>query len=122
MAQVSVLRIVSAVVQEEQFLYLTTRGRKTGLPREIEIWFIRIGAAYYLIAEHRTQANWVKNIQHNEQLDFRVGAQQFAGTGRVLDENADAALWQDVAERFAQKYGWNEGLVVELMPDEAAQS
>jgi hypothetical protein len=26
----------------EQFLYLTTTGRKTGLPREIEIWFVEL--------------------------------------------------------------------------------
>lgn len=104
--------------QEEQFLYLTTVGRKTGLPREIEIWYTRVGAAYYLIAEPRTEANWVKNIQHNARLTFRIGAQCFAGTGRVLDEKADAALWQVVAGRFAQKYGWNDGLVVELMPDQ----
>jgi len=112
---------VNFVEQEEQFLYLTTAGRKTGLSREIEIWFTRVGAACYLIAEHRTQANWVKNIQHNPQLTFRVGAQRVAGTGRVLDEKADTALWQAVAERFAHKYGWNDGLIVELMPHEAMQ-
>jgi deazaflavin-dependent oxidoreductase (nitroreductase family) len=108
---------VNSVNQEEQFLYLTTVGRKSGVPREIEIWFTRVGAAYYLIAEHRTDANWVKNIQHNPHITFRVGAQRLAGTGRVLDERADTALWQVVAEQFAQKYGWNDGLVVELMPD-----
>ncbi len=112
---------MTAINQEEQFLYLTTVGRKTGLPREIEIWFTHVGAAYYLIAEHRAQANWVKNIQYNPHLTFRVGAQRFAGNGRALDEKAEAALWQAVAERFAKKYGWNDGLIVELMPDEAGQ-
>ena len=109
------------VEQEEQFLYLTTVGRKSGVQREIEIWFTRVGAAYYLIAEHRTEANWVKNIQHNPHITFRLSSQRFAGSGRILSEKADAALWQAVAERFAQKYGWNDGLIVELMPDEAVQ-
>jgi deazaflavin-dependent oxidoreductase (nitroreductase family) len=111
---------VSVREQEEQFLYLTTVGRKTGLPREIEIWFTRVGTAYYLIAEQRAEANWVKNIQRQTRINFRVGARRLAGTGRVLDEKAEAALWQVVAERFAQKYGWNDGLIVELLPDEAA--
>ena len=31
--------------REPKFLYLTTTGRRTGLPREIEIWFTRHGAA-----------------------------------------------------------------------------
>jgi deazaflavin-dependent oxidoreductase (nitroreductase family) len=112
---------VNAIEQEEQFLYLTTVGRKSGAPREIEIWFTRVGTAYYLIAEQRTEANWVKNIQHNARINFRVSARRFAGAGRVLDEKADAALWQVVAERFAQKYGWNDGLIVELMPDDTPQ-
>jgi hypothetical protein len=29
-------------MEEIQYLYLTTLGRKTGLPREIEIWFYAI--------------------------------------------------------------------------------
>src|SRR5438093_2559695 len=45
------------------FLYLTTTGRRTGLPREIEIWFTERGGYYYVIAEHRERADWVRNIQ-----------------------------------------------------------
>jgi len=29
---------------KEQFVYLTTTGRKTGLAREIEIWFVNVTA------------------------------------------------------------------------------
>ena len=32
------------------FLYLTTIGRRTGLPREIEIWFTERDGRYYVIA------------------------------------------------------------------------
>jgi hypothetical protein len=30
----------AAMQRKDQFLYLTTTGRKTRLPREIEIWFV----------------------------------------------------------------------------------
>src|SRR5438132_181546 len=33
------------------FLYLTTTGRKTGLPREIEIWFVEADGRLYILAE-----------------------------------------------------------------------
>jgi hypothetical protein len=33
------------------FLYLTTAGRISGQPREIEIWFTERGGRFYLIAE-----------------------------------------------------------------------
>jgi len=38
------------------FLYLTTVGRRTGLSREIEIWFTERDGRFYIIAEHRERA------------------------------------------------------------------
>jgi len=45
------------MAEEPQYLYLTTIGRKTGLPREVEIWFISLDGRFYLIAENRERAN-----------------------------------------------------------------
>jgi deazaflavin-dependent oxidoreductase (nitroreductase family) len=103
---------------EEQYLYLTTVGRKTGLPREIEIWFMRLGGRFYLIAEKRERASWVQNIINNPQIKFRVGGQNFSGFGRVVDEVNETDLRQRVCEEFDQKYGWSDGLIVELKPEE----
>ena len=33
---------------EPEFLYLTTTGRRSGQPREIEIWFTSRDGRYYL--------------------------------------------------------------------------
>ena len=41
---------------DEQYLYLTTTGRVTGKPREIEIWFVESAGKYYVLAEHREDA------------------------------------------------------------------
>jgi hypothetical protein len=38
------------------YLYLTTTGRVTGQPRELEIWFTERGGHFYLVAE-RESAN-----------------------------------------------------------------
>jgi deazaflavin-dependent oxidoreductase (nitroreductase family) len=104
----------------EQYLYLTTTGRKTGLPREIEIWFTELDNRYYLIAEHRHRAQWVQNIEHNPQISFRVGAQTYTGTGRIIDEANERPLWQRVRELSDSKYGWSDGLIVELTLDKPA--
>lgn len=103
----------------EQYLYLTTIGRKTGLPRQIEIWFTERAGRYYLIAEHRERTQWVQNIQHNPRISFRVGARSDTGAGRVVDEAREPELWQSVRQLSESKYGWGEGLVVELQPDES---
>jgi deazaflavin-dependent oxidoreductase (nitroreductase family) len=105
------------MAEEPQFLYLTTVGRKTGSPREIEIWFAGLDGRFYLIAEKREQANWVQNILANPNVGFRVGAQTFSGLGRVVDEINEGELWRQARERFDQKYGWSDGLIMELNPE-----
>jgi len=39
-------------ISSRQFVYLTTTGRKTGLPREIEIWFVEADGSLFILAEH----------------------------------------------------------------------
>jgi F420H(2)-dependent quinone reductase len=51
--------------QEQQFLYLTTKGWKTGRQHEVEIWFVSYDDKYYLISERKEKAHWVQNIMHN---------------------------------------------------------
>jgi len=103
--------------EEEQYLYLTTTGRKTGEPREIEIWFTQLGGRYYLIAEHREKANWVQNILHQPRVSFRISDQTFDGTGRVVDEATEGELLRSARALSERKYGWSDGLVVELAAD-----
>jgi hypothetical protein len=106
------------MANEPQYLYLTTTGRKTGVPREIEIWFIHLDSRYYLISEKRERSNWVQNILHNHCILFRVGDRSFNGMGRVVDEIAEPDLSEKVCRLFDRKYGWSAGLIIELIPDE----
>lgn len=101
-----------------QFIYVTTIGRKTGLLREIEIWFVERQGKFYILAEHFFKANWVQNIQNNPRLQVRLGKWTFTATGRVLDETKDAAIWHAAQQLCQEKYGWGEGLPVEITPDE----
>ena len=99
----------------EQFLYLTTTGRVTGQPREIEIWFVEFESKYYVLAEHFFKAQWVRNIERDSRVRVRLGSREFEATARVLDQGRDQATWQTVQQLSRDKYGWGEGLPVELM-------
>lgn len=101
---------------EPQYLYLTTVGRLSGRPREIEIWFTRCGDCYYLVAEHRERAQWVQNLSVEPAVQVRVGGRTFAARARVVDAGAEPTLAQAVRQRSEKKYGWGDGLVVELQP------
>jgi deazaflavin-dependent oxidoreductase (nitroreductase family) len=99
-----------------QYLYLTTTGRRTGQPREIEIWFTQHGGRYYLVAEHRERAHWVRNLRAMPHVAVRVGRRAFAARARVVDAKTEPELARAVKKLSEKKYRWGEGLVVELDP------
>ena len=101
----------------EQFLYLTTTGRTSGLPREIEIWFVEADGKYYILAENFHDAHWVRNIGKNPRVQVRVGDRRFQATARALDRKRDAGAWKMAQDLERAKYGWGDGLPVEIAPD-----
>lgn len=101
-----------------QYLYLTTMGRRTGLPREIEIWFVAHAGRFYILAEHFQRAQWVKNIIANPSVQVRIRGREFKATARVLDEQGDADLYQLAQRLEREKYDWGDGLPVEITPIE----
>src|ERR1700751_497057 len=90
----------------EKVLQLTTIGRRTGLAREIEIWFIVYHERFYLFAESAEAAAWVKNVRQNPTVVVQIGKQQIGATARVLDRETDRELWDHVAAIAHRKYGW----------------
>jgi deazaflavin-dependent oxidoreductase (nitroreductase family) len=99
-----------------QFVYLTTTGHTSGQPREIEIWFVIWRAKIYLFAEHGHAANWVKNILTRAAVRVRLGGEIFEATARVIDCAAEGPLCAAVSPLMRAKYGWSDGLPVEISP------
>jgi len=104
---------------EEEFLYLTTTGRKSGQPREIEIWFTEREGRYYVIAEHLESTHWVQNLRADPHATVRVGGAAFPAGARVVDAAAEPILHEAIQELSEKKYGWGDGLIVELAPGAA---
>ena len=101
--------------KKEQHLYLTTTGRRSGKLREIEIWFTQCDGKYYVIAEY-PDAKWVANIRANGEVKVRLGERVFQARGRTIDDSAEPELNARVQELSRKKYGWGDGLAVELAP------
>jgi len=100
--------------EETQYLYVTTTGRRTSRPREIEIWFTRHDGRFYLVAEQRERAQWVQNLRALPRVGVRMGKQRFLARARVVDARAEPELARAVKALSRKKYGWGDGLVVEL--------
>ena len=109
-------RIKASNKQEQPFLYLTTKGWKTGGEHRIEIWFVSYGDKYYILSERREKAHWVQNITHNSRVMFTVNTNSFEGKGRIIDINTNSKLAEEVSNLMHTKYGWSDGLIVELTP------
>lgn len=101
-------------VSTEAFCYLTTRGRVTGDPHEIEIWFALRDSTVYLLAGGGRTADWVKNILAAPEVKVRVGSLEMSGHGRLV-EDADEEAWARSAllDKYDPTYagdltGWSQ--------------
>jgi len=101
--------------ERESYLYLVTRGRKSGRPRQIEIWFTHRDGRFYVIGEYPT-SHWVQNLQADSRVQFRVAGKRFTARARILSAETEGELYRSVQEQSRKKYGWGAGLVVELIP------
>ena len=99
---------------QSQFLYLTTKGWKTGRLHKIEIWFVEQNKKYYVLSEYKKKVHWVQNILHDPTISFHVDNQTFHGYGRVIEDVAETDLINRVSQLMDKKYGWSDGLIVEL--------
>jgi len=95
---------------------LTTTGRRTGVAREIEIWFTRHEDAYYVIAEFGERAQWVQNLMRDARVTVRVDTERFSATARIVRAESEGGLVSAIRRLSEAKYGWGDGLVVGLTP------
>src|SRR3954453_14774565 len=110
--------------EAERFLYLTTIGRTSGLPRAIEIWFVGGEGPFYVVSGDGEGSGWVKNIAKTPAVRVRIGTRAESGDGapaaaRIVRE---AELGDAIAVLMRAKYGWGDGLVVEITPETLSES
>jgi hypothetical protein len=58
----------------------------------------------------------VQNILHNPQVSFWVEGKTYQGSGRTVSPQTEPELAAVVSAKMDEKYGWSEGLIVELSP------
>lgn len=96
-----------ARLAEEEYCYLTTRGRVSGRPHEIEIWFGVMDGILYLLSGGGEESDWVKNLRKAPQVAVRIAKRQFAGRARIMPGQPEEA---PARKLLARKYqGWREG-------------
>jgi deazaflavin-dependent oxidoreductase (nitroreductase family) len=109
----------------ENYCYLTTTGRVSGEPREIEIWFGLDGSTLYMLSGGRDRSDWVKNLMREARVSVRIADRTFEGRARVVsDPDEDARARALLFEKYSPGYSgdlddWRERslpIVVDLRP------
>jgi deazaflavin-dependent oxidoreductase (nitroreductase family) len=89
----------------DDYCYLTTTGRRTGLPREIEIWFGLDGETLYMLAGNGERADWVRNLVKQPAVRVRLHEQEFRGVARVVTRAEEAELARVLLlEKYRPRY------------------
>lgn len=95
-----------AEVSSQDYCYLTTTGRVSGHPHEIEIWFGVQRNTIYLLSGNG-KSDWVKNLRNDPAVTVRIAAHVFEGIARlVTDREEDHAARYLIAEKYQE---WQEG-------------
>jgi hypothetical protein len=95
---------------------MSVRRQQAELIALANIWFVSYAGKYYVISERKAKAHWVQNIMHNSKVTFTVSSKSFEGAARVVDKQSESKLAEDVSSLMHAKYGWSDGLIIELTP------
>lgn len=98
---------IDANLAGHDYCYLTTIGRISGEPREIEIWFAMDAerGTLYMLSGGRDRSDWVRNLQRDPRVSVRVGDQASSGRARVVDgADEDELARRLLLEKYTPRY------------------
>src|SRR2546426_11557220 len=93
--------------EHEDFCYVTTTGRRTGKPHQIEIWFGADGDTIYLLSGGGDRSDWFKNLKADPAVTVRIGDREWQGGARDVEDSREDARARRVLA--AEDQGWREG-------------
>ena len=89
-----------AAVKDRSTLRITTRGRKSGKPHTVPIWFAVEDATVYL-GTLDARRDWVRNVGKAPDVLLDVDGVRFRGRASVVTDPRDKAHVRDL---LAKKY------------------
>jgi deazaflavin-dependent oxidoreductase (nitroreductase family) len=76
----------------DDYCYLTTRGRVSGEPHEVEIWFALAVSTLYMLAGAGRRSDWVRNLEAEPAVTIRVRDETEPARGRVITDATEERL------------------------------
>jgi deazaflavin-dependent oxidoreductase (nitroreductase family) len=93
---------------------LTTIGRKTGLPRAVELRFTYLDGKFYASSSKVEGKHWCQNMIKNPAVEISARGEKFAGVAKLVTDGAlrrQILMLRDSPPRL-------ERVVFEISPEE----
>jgi deazaflavin-dependent oxidoreductase (nitroreductase family) len=74
------------VIGGAPIMVLTTRGRRSGLPRHTALEYRQHGSKFYLVSAWGRRAHWVQNLLADPDVTVQCGASTYAARARLVDD------------------------------------
>ena len=71
-------------------MILTTRGRRSGLPRHTALEYRQHGSKFYLVSVWGERAQWVQNLLADPDVTVQYGHRTYAARARVVEDVGEA--------------------------------
>lgn len=83
-------------------VHITVRGRRTGRPITVPVWFVYQEDTVRLLPAHGTRSQWFRNLLADPTITLRAGGHKITRQARPV---VDAARAQELRARFEARYG-----------------
>jgi deazaflavin-dependent oxidoreductase (nitroreductase family) len=84
---------------------ITTTGRHTGRPHEIEIWFGVLDESLVMVSGNRERADWFRNLRADPRVTVRIGGEVHEGVARLVTDPDERRRIGDV---MGAKYRYSD--------------
>jgi len=68
------------------WVLLTTRGRRTGLPREVLLPCARTNGDIIVISTYGTRSDWFRNLRKDPQVEVTAGGRRVPGRAEIVED------------------------------------
>ena len=89
-----------------EFCYLTTRGRRTGQPHRIEIWFVARDEGAYLVSDS-DRADWYQNLIADPSVILEIAGERRRTTAAPVEraDPSNAIVRPAMVAKYQGGYG-----------------
>ena len=96
---------IDALAQTE-YCYLTTRGRRSGHPHRIEIWFVAHDHGAYLLSDSGT-SDWCRNLVADPHVMLEIAGERHETQARHVDatDPANDVVRPAIVAKYQPGYG-----------------